>query len=109
MLRLITKLASIEFTDNNIISKYIMPRKVEQINYSNILEIHYIFGHKWGNTNVIKYKSNTKIKKIKITGITSIEEYREFVEWIRNKNNGIEFKFFPPESHLIYRYNLKFD
>jgi hypothetical protein len=108
LLRLIIKLASIEFTENNIISKNVISRKIEEIDYSDILEIHYTFGYKWGSTNSITYRSdNSKIKKLKLTSATSLEKYSEFVEWVRNKNSEIEFKFFPPESYLIERYNLK--
>jgi len=108
-IRLTTKLASIKFTESKITVKYLITRKVLQIYYSSIIEIQYISGYQISSLNIIKYKSdNIAINKVKLTSVVSQDKYIEFAKWIKNKNNKIEFKFFPPDLKLKSEFNKEF-
>ena len=108
-IRLTTKLASIKFTENKITVKYLITRKILQIYYSSITEIQYISGYKISSLNIIKYKSdNIVINKLKLTSVVSQDKYIEFAKWIKNKNNKIEFIFFPSDLKLKSEFNKVF-
>ena len=108
-IRLTSKLASIQFSESRIIVKYSISRKVVQIDYSTVMEIHYISGYKIASLNIIKYKSdNIAERKLKLTSVVAQDDYIEFVRWIKNKNNKIEFKFYPSDLKLKSKFNKEF-
>lgn len=109
MIRLISKYASFNFTESNIVVTYSISRKTELINYSNITEFQHISGFKQTSLNVIKYKPDgITNRKIKSTTVASSTEYIDFVKWLKNKNNSIEFSFFPSDSNMKTKFLKEF-
>ena len=106
----VTKYAYFNFTENNIIVESAISRKTEKINYSNITEFQHISGFRQTSLNVIKYKSIDKTnRKIKSTTVVPSDEFIDFVKWLKNKNDKIEFSFFPSDSKMRTKYQTEFE
>jgi len=107
--RILTKFAKVNFSEDYILVNHLIFRKKVRIAYADIVEIHYIRGYKLSSLNVIKYLDNTTLRELKTTSVTTQEEFIDFVRWIKNKNNSIKFKFFPPNTDLEQKYNQEFN
>lgn len=104
IVRLVRKLAKIEFDDKTIKVTYIFPRKEVLVDYSSIKEIIHIFGYNMSSVNFLKYYDREVLIKFKMTPVVAVDEYLEFVKWLKRKNNQIEFKFLPSDSKLSIEY-----
>ena len=109
--RQLRKVARVEFNEKSILIKYMLPRLEKRISYSVIKEYQHIHGYKLTSLNIIEYldSGTSDLMKLKITNVVSNDEFMEFVKWIKDRNNNIEFRFFPTDSKLIGEYEKEFD
>lgn len=110
LLRLLSKLAIVEFKEEQLIVKYLLFNKRLSIAYSRIMELQHIYGYPVFSRNTIKYKGNDggKVKKIKTNGVASLDDYMAFVKWLKSKNNTIHISFLPSDSIFKVEYVKEF-
>jgi len=107
--RYTSKYASFTFAENNIVVEYSISRRTEIINYSSITEFQHISGFKQTSLNIIKYKPDgITNRKLKCTTVVSSDNFIEFVKWLKNKNDKIEFSFFPSDSNMKSKFGKEF-
>lgn len=110
IIRLISKYASVNFTESNIIVEYGIFKKIEIINYSSITEYQHISGFKQTSLNIIKYKPDGLTnRKLKCTTVVSSADYIDFIKWLKNKNNSILFSFYPSDSDIKSIFKKEFE
>ncbi|PCH74996.1 MAG: hypothetical protein COB98_09550 [Flavobacteriaceae bacterium] len=109
IIRLVSKYASVSFTESNIVVLRGVSRKMELINYSNITEYQHITGFKQTSLNVIIYSPDgLSNKKLKCTTVVSSADYIDFIKWLKTKNNSIAFSFYPSDSDMNSTFKKEF-
>ena len=110
IVRFTSKYSYFNFTENNIIVEYAISRKTEIINYSSITEFQHISGFRQTSLNIIKWKPDgITNRKLKCTTVVPSDEFIEFIKWLKNKNDKIEFSFFPSDSKMKSKFQKEFE
>ncbi|GEM_PF-5801829 len=100
LIRLMSRLTSIDLTENGIIVNHLITRSQTTIAYHNILELQHQFRYPVFSRNRIKYQLGLggKIKVLKFTSVVQNGEFNDFASWVKSKNSKIKFTFLPPDS-----------
>ena len=108
-IKYLNKLIKVEFKESIIRVQYKFRNKIEEIKYSEIIELKYIEASRTPTSNILKYQSkNESIKKLKFYSVVDRTDMMEFVKWIKLKNEKIEFKFSTLDMKLDYEYQKEF-
>ncbi len=100
LIRLLSKLVSVELTDNGITVNHLINRNQTTIAYHNLVELQHQFRHPVFSRNRIKYQLGLggRVMELKFASVVPNGEFNEFASWLKSKNSKIEFTFSPPAS-----------
>ncbi len=109
LIRLLSKLVSVELTDKEIVVNHLTSRNQTKIAYNDIFEFQHQFWYPVFSRNRIKYnvRQSNKFKTLKIRSIVPNGEFNDFASWLKNKNSSISFTFTPSDSPVEEKYKGK--
>lgn len=91
------------FSDENILQNFKFISKTNEFSYSDLISVSYKDWTRSPDDNIFCLKKLNKVYEIKTDVRLSIEDYLQFIKWLKIKNPNFETFVYPKGSTLHMR------